>query len=126
MKEKVVDFLLLLGVTNVSDDPLIDIVINNVCYKVFNKTNTSDCMTKELENIAVDMAVGEYLKFKKTCGQLDGFDLETTIKQIKEGDTSIQYAIGEGNLTPEQRLDIFIESLIERSKELYKFRRLVW
>ncbi len=126
LREKVVAFLEALGVTGAADDPLVDFVISNVEYKVLNETNTDLPMPDGVGNVAVDMAVGEYLKVKKASGQLDGFDLEVAVKQLQEGDTNIQYAIGAGSTTPEQRLDTLIETLIGRKQELYRFRRLVW
>lgn len=126
MKEKVIALLSAFGVADTAQDPLLDIIIENTQYKVLNETNTILPMSDGLENVAVSMAVGEYLRFKKGLGQLDGFDLEPAIKQLQEGDTNIQYAIGAGDSTPEQRLDAVISSLLNRSRELYKYRRLVW
>lgn len=68
--------------------------------------------------MAVYMAVGEYLNAKKAMGQLTGFDLDAAIKQIQEGDTNTVFALGEGSLTPEQRLNVLIDYLINgRSDE---------
>ena len=84
-------------------------------------------MPEGLVSVAVYMAVGEYLNMKKVSGQLDGFDLEAAIKQIQEGDTNTVFAIGDGNLTPEQRLNSLIDYLTNgRSRELYRFRKFVW
>ena len=68
-----------LGVTGAAEDPLLDIVISNVQYRVQNKTNRKD-MPEGLVSVAVYMAVGEYLNMKKVSGQLEGFDLEAAIK----------------------------------------------
>ena len=102
--------LMALGVTGAAEDPLLDIVISNVQYRVQNKTNRKD-MPEGLVSVAVYMAVGEYLNMKKVSGQLEGFDLEAAIKQIQEGDTNTVFAIGDGNLTPEQRLNSLIDYL---------------
>lgn len=84
-------------------------------------------MPEGLVSVAVYMAVGEYLNMKKVSGQLEGFDLEAAIKQIQEGDTNTVFAIGDGNLTPEQRLNSLIDYLTNgRSRELYRFRKFVW
>ena len=120
------DLLVALGVVGAENDPLLDMIVQNTAYRVLNETNTTLPMTEELESVAVYLAVGEYLKCKKVCGQLTGIDLTPEVKQLKEGDTEIQYAIGTGNLTPEQRLDQMIDWFQKRSRELYKFRRLVW
>ena len=86
MREEVVSMLAALGVTGAADDPLLDIVIRNVQYRVQNETNQSE-LPEGLVSVAVYMAVGEYLNMKKVSGQLDGFDLDAAIKQIQEGDT---------------------------------------
>lgn len=126
MREEVVSMLTALGVTGAADDPLLDIVISNVQYRVQNETNRAD-LPDGLKSVAVYMAVGEYLNMKKVSGQLEGFDLDAAIKQIQEGDTNTVFAIGDGSSTPEQRLDALISYLINgRTREFYRFRRLVW
>jgi len=73
------------------------------------------------------MVVGQYLKWKKDCGQLEGFDLDAAVKSIQEGDTNITFAVGEGSATPEQRLNNLIEYLTNgRTREFIRYRRLVW
>ena len=115
-----------LGVKGAADDPLLDIVIRNVQYRVQNETNQSE-LPEGLVSVAVYMAVGEYLNMKKVSGQLEGFDLDAAIKQIQEGDTNTVFAIGDGSSTPEQRLDALISYLINgRTREFYRFRRFVW
>ncbi|MBS5166297.1 MAG: hypothetical protein KHY77_11150 [Butyricicoccus pullicaecorum] len=126
MHEKTSDFLTALGIAGTEHDPLLYAVVSNIEYRVLNETNTALPMTEELESIAVYLAVGEYLQCKKVCGQLTGIDLTPQVKQLQEGDTSIQYAIGTGNLTPEQRLEQMVDWFQKRGRELYKFRKLVW
>ena len=76
---------------------------------------------------AVYICAGQYLKIKKEAGLLEGFDFEATVKQIQEGDTSITFAIGEGDNTPEQRFDSLISYLMSSGKSgIAKYRRLVW
>lgn len=126
MREEVISMLTALGVTGAADDPLLEIIIRTVQYDIQNKTNQSE-IPEGLVNVAVYMAVGEYLSMKKASGQLDGFDLDAAIKQIQEGDTNTVFAIGDGSSTPEQRLDALISYLINgRTSEFYRFRRLVW
>lgn len=126
MRDQVISMLTALGVTGAATDPLLDILLQNVQQRILNKTNQS-VIPEGLESVAVYMAVGEYLNMKKTVGQLTGFDLDAAIKQIQEGDTNTVFAIGEGSLTPEQRLNGLIDYLInDRSDELYRYRKLVW
>ena len=126
MREQVIEMLTALGVTGAADDPLLDMVITNVQWRIKNLTNLRE-VPEGLVSVAVYMAVGEYLNMKKVSGQLDGFDLDAAIKQIQEGDTNTVFAIGDGSSTPEQRLDALISYLINgRTREFYRFRRLVW
>lgn len=64
MREQVIAMLTALGVTGAAEDPLLDIVISNVQYRVQNETNRKD-MPEGLVSVAVYMAVGEYLNMKK-------------------------------------------------------------
>ena len=126
MRDKAVAMLTALGVAGAADDPLLDMVLNNVQWRIKNLSNLSE-IPEGLESLAVSMAVGEYLNMKKATGSLEGFDLEAAIKQIQEGDTNTVFAIGDGNLTPEQRLNSLIDYLTNgRSRELYRFRKFVW
>lgn len=126
MRDQVIFMLTALGVTGAATDPLLDILLQNVQQRILNKTNQS-VIPEGLESVAVYMAVGEYLNAKKATGQLTGFDLDAAIKQIQEGDTNTVFALGEGSLTPEQRLNVLIDYLINgRSDELYRFRKMVW
>jgi len=126
LREDIVAMLTALGVTGADSDPLLDILLTHVQQRILNKTNLSE-IPEGLESVAVYMVVGEYLNMKKATGDLEGFDLEAAEKSIQEGDTNITFAIGEGSLTPEQRLTNLINYLIGgRADELYRYRKLVW
>lgn len=126
MREDVVAMLTALGVTGADSDPLLDLVITNVQQRVLNLTNQST-IPEGAKSVAVYMTVGEYLNMKKAMGQLQGFDLEAAVKQIQEGDTNTVFAFGDGSMTPEQRLNGLIDHMINgRTRELYRFRKLVW
>lgn len=100
--------------------------------KVLNtvKNETHNCkIPKQLECIVVDMAVGEFLMAKRTFDpdSLEMLDLGPAIKQLQEGDTNTIFAIGEGVMTDEQRLNAFINHLLTYGKnEIYHYRRLKW
>jgi hypothetical protein len=127
LRDKAVAMLTALGVAVAADDPLLDIALNNVQWRIKNLSNLSE-IPEGLESLAVSMAVGEYLNMKKCSGQLEGFDLDAAaMKSIQEGDTNITFALGEGSSTPEQRLNSLIDYLINgRIGEIYRYRRLVW
>ena len=77
-----------------------------------------DCNIKtmpiELKEIEADMIVGEFLFTKKNMGQLDieSINFEAVEKSISEGDTKVDFAIGSGSQTPEQRFDSLIAILL--------------
>lgn len=82
-----------------------------------------------LANIAVDMAVGEFLTAKKTFSpdSIAGLDLDAAVKQIQAGDTSTVFATGEGSLTAEQRLNILLNHLLTDGRdEFSNYRRIRW
>ena len=126
MREDVVTLLDAFGVTGAADDPLLDFIIATVTERIKNETN-QPAIPEGLNRLAVEMVAGQYLSLKKGSGQLEGFDLEAAVKQIQEGDTNTVFAIGEGNTTPEQRLDTLINYLMNgRTREFIKYRRLSW
>nr|WP_237076360.1 MULTISPECIES: hypothetical protein [unclassified Neglectibacter] len=126
MREDVISLLNAFGVTGAEADPLIDFVLDSVVERVKNETNLNT-IPEGLKKLAVEMVLGQYLSLKKNLGQLEGFDLEAAVKQIQEGDTNTVFAIGEGNTTPEQRLDTLINYLINgRNREFIRYRRVVW
>lgn len=82
-----------------------------------------------LLSVAVDMSVGEFLQVKKTFSpdSVAGLDLDMAVKQIQMGDTNIVFATGEGSLTAEQRLDAFLQYLLNSGREaLSCYRRVRW
>lgn len=84
---------------------------------------------EELLYEAIDMAVGEFLKAKKTFStkDLEGFDLSLAVKRVQVGDTNATFASGDGCLTEEQRLDNFIDALLNSGKEqIACFRKIRW
>ena len=129
MLERVKERLQSLGYTVKDSD---DIAINFAMQKVEN-TIKNDCnisaIPDGLMNIAIDMAVGEFLMSKKTFAPNDllNFNLDAAIKQIQEGDTNISFAVGEGSKTDEQRLDGFIDYLLNYGRdEFITYRRFRW
>ena len=109
-----------------------DITINFAMQKVEN-TIKNDCnisaIPDGLMNIAIDMVVGEFLMSKKTFAPNDllNFNLDAAVKQIQEGDTNISFAVVEGSKTDEQRLDGFIDYLLNYGRdEFITYRRFRW
>lgn len=110
------------------DEFALTFCVEKVRNTIKAETNQKD-VPEGLEQIAVDMAAGEFLLSKKTFAPNDlvGFDLDYAVKQIQTGDTNTVFATGEGSLTPEQRLTTFINYLLSYGKaEFNSFRRIRW
>jgi hypothetical protein len=105
---------------------MLGFIITKVENHIKSECNVA-AVPEGLHNIGVDMAVGEFLLNKKSMGSLEGFDLSAAVKQIQEGDTSITYAFGNGDRTPEQRLDALILYLMTYGNGSFaSFRCLTW
>jgi len=81
------------------------------------------------QNIAVDMAIGEFLTAKKTFSpdSIAGLDLDIAVKQIQTGDTNTVFATGEGSLTAEQRLNAFLNYLLTYGRDEFScYRKIRW
>lgn len=111
-----------------SDTFSLTFCVEKVTNTIKNETNLSE-VPDGLSNIAVDMAVGEFLLGKKTFAPDDitGLDLTGVVKEIKEGDTTTSFGIGESTQTPEQRLTTYINYLLNYGKaEFSSYRQLKW
>lgn len=129
MLEKVKERLQSFGYTLKDGD---EVILNFSIQKVEN-TIKNDCNVSSipdgLVNIAVDMAIGEFLTAKKTFSPNDiaGLDLDFAVKQIQTGDTNTVFATGEGSLTPEQRLSAFISYLLTYGRDEFScYRKIRW
>lgn len=129
MLEKVKERLQSFGYTLKDGD---EVILNFSIQKVEN-TIKNDCNVSSipdgLVNIAVDMAIGEFLTAKKTFSPNDiaGLDLDFAVKQIQTGDTNTVFATGESSLTPEQRLNAFDSYLLTYGRDEFScYRKIRW
>ena len=109
-----------------------EVILTFSIQKVEN-TIKNDCnipsIPDGLMNIAIDMVVGEFFTAKKTFSPDDiaGLDLDFAVKQIQEGDTNTVFATGEASLTPEQRLNNFLNYLLTHGRDEFAcYRKLRW
>lgn len=126
-REAVVKRLKQLGYTATTDDwEQIEFELLTVLNYVKNYCNITD-IPEILDPRIIDRVCGYFLYYKKNSGSLEGFNYDTVIKSIKEGDTTLTYAVGQGEDTPENRFDAFVKTL-ERGfdKWLTPHRRLRW
>jgi hypothetical protein len=129
MYNDVVNRLLQLGyVVLAEDEDAINYTIADAesYVKLFCNIET---VPESLHYKLVNRVCGVFLMFKKNMGLLTdtNFNFEKAEKTIKLGDTSVTYAIGEGDMTPEGRFETAINALMrDFDKNLVLFRRLVW
>lgn len=107
--------------------------ILEMCFGKVEWTIRNDCniysIPEGLASIAIDMAIGEFLTAKKTFSpnEIAGLDLDFAVKQIQEGDTNTVFATGEASMTPEQRLNNFLNYLLTHGRDEFAcYRRLRW
>lgn len=126
-RQNVIERLKQLGyVVKETDYEHIDFELTKMRNYVMNYCNITT-IPDILDPRIVDRICGDFLYYKKNSGSLDGFNYDAVIKEIKEGDTTIKYAVGQGEDTPENRFDAFVKSL-ERGfdKWITPHRRLRW
>lgn len=110
------------------DEAILSYSIQKVENTIKNDCNISS-IPDGLVNIAVDMVAGEFLTAKKTFSPDDiaGIDLDFAVKQIQEGDTNTVFATGEASLTPEQRLNSFLNYLLAHGRDEFScYRGIRW
>lgn len=126
-REKVIARLKQLGYTPTETDwEHIDYELEMVLNYVKNYCNRID-IPEILDNRINDKVCSTFLYYKKNSGSLEGFNYDAVIKSVKEGDTTITYAVGQGEDTPENRFDSFVKQL-ERGfdKWITPHRALRW
>ena len=105
------------------DEPLLKKLLKRAVLWILAETGQSE-LPEELESLAVDMAAGEYLFWRKNTGMLEGFDEAYAVQKMSQGDTSITYAVAGGTISP---LDALIEALRTPNGALMnKWRRMRW
>lgn len=127
VRDDVIERLKHLGyVATKNDYDHIDFELEKTLNYVMNYCNIT-AIPNILDHRIIDRVCAYFLYYKKNSGSLDGFNYDTVVKSIKEGDTTVTYAVGQGEDTPENRFDSFIKDL-ERGfdKWITPYRRLRW
>lgn len=126
-RQDVIDRLGQLGYdAEASDSDMIDFEIDKFIKYTLNYCNIS-AVPEIVEPRLIDRICAEILSIKKNTGQLPGFDYDAVIKSIREGDTTIDYAVGSGAPDPESRFDAAVRMLeVGYDKWITPHRRLRW
>lgn len=126
-RDRVIGRLKQLGyVVTSEDNDQLDFEMNTVLDYAKNYCNITE-IPEILDYRIIDRICSYFLYYKKNSGSLNGFNYDAVIKSIKEGDTTLTYAVGQGEDTPENRFDSFVKQL-ERGfdKWLTPHRRIRW
>lgn len=116
-----------LGYSATPDDyAQIDFELQSITNYTMNYCNIIE-IPEILDPRIVDRVCSDFLYYKKNSGSLEGFNYDAVIKSIKEGDTTVTYAVGQGEDTPENRFDSFVKTLKNGyDKWCTPHRRLRW
>ena len=123
MKDAITEKLGFLGYTVTdADGPIIDLLIAKVTQTIKNECNVDE-VPDGLFHVAVDMVCGEFLFLKQATGQLENFDTEAAVNSIKQGDTTVSFAVGDEAIT----FAGLVDRLMNGGRgQFYAFRRLRW
>lgn len=126
-RDKIVDRLAQLGyVASAADYESIDFELSEAVNYTLNYCNITN-VPEIVEPRLINRVCSSFLYYKKNSGSLEGFNYDAVIKSIKEGDTTLTYAVGQGEDTPENRFDAFVKKLeLGYDKWLTPHRRLRW
>ena len=125
--EHIVKRLGQLGYTATDEDSaIIDFELEKILNYVMNYCNITE-IPNILDPRIIDRICGEFLFYQKNSGNLEGFDYDAVIKEIKEGDTTLKYATGSDGDTAESRFDKILNKM-ERGfdKWITPYRKLRW
>lgn len=125
--EHIVKRLGQLGYTATDEDSaIIDFELEKILNYVMNYCNITE-IPNILDPRIIDRICGEFLFYQKNSGNLEGFDYDAVIKEIKEGDTTLKYTTGSDGDTAESRFDKFLNKM-ERGfdKWITPYRKLRW
>ena len=126
-RENIIKRLTQLGyATSETDNEVIDFEMEKILNYVMNYCNITE-IPEILDQRIIDRICGEFLFYQKNSGNLEGFDYDAVIKEIKEGDTTLKYATGSDGDTAESRFDKFLNKM-ERGFDKWcaVHRRIRW
>lgn len=109
-----------------SDGLILSFSIEKITNHIKNQTNLSK-IPQGLNEIAIDMVVGEFLYLKKGTGQLklDSIDFTVMAKRVQDGDTDTEFVV-DTKSTPEAKFDELVSYLQHNEVDFVKYRVLTW
>ena len=131
IRQDAAKFLGLLGFTVSDKDALLGFSLRSVTEFIRNATNQPE-VPAGLHMAAVYRTAGEYLRAMLDSGQVTDEQMaaadeeSAAVKQIKEGDTTVTYAVQDA-LTAAQRFDRLVQALLAAGAgQFAAHRRIRW
>lgn len=126
-RDKIISRLKQLGYVATQEDfSMIEFELDEATNYTLNYCNITE-VPEIVEPRLIDRVCSYFLYYKKNSGSLEGFNYDAVIKELKEGDTTVKYAVGQGEDTPENRFDVFVKKLeLTYDKWITPHRRLRW
>ncbi len=101
-------------------DRAIDAVKSYIKYEINSNLDLS-----KIEDIFIDIVIGEYLFIIKNCNLDESLQFEQAIKTITEGDVSITY-FEDTSDSKLERFNKLINYFLDKRKLLSKYRAIRW
>ena len=99
--------------------------LSTAIARVKNLTNLTD-LPEGLDHVVIRVAAGEYLDMAFLGGLVPGESLPSLVKELKEGDTTVSFAVSDG-ASGAQQLSRIVDGLKNGyMDEIYRYRRLLW
>lgn len=105
------------------DDIILKYTLDKIEQSIMSTTNLS-AVPDELHFVVVERVCGEFLTVMKNTNQLADEDIETIVKSIREGDTTITF---DENSSPQAKYDALMYKLsIYGEDEILSYRKMRW
>ena len=126
LEETITSRLLSLGYAVKEGDAFaLGFVFEKCSTTIIHFCNVSEVPT-DLEKVLVDFVCAEFLRAKKSSGQLSEIELDAIVKAIDTGDTKTEFAVG--NVSADEKFYLLLNKLSfdPTSPDLLYHRKIVW
>ena len=85
-------------------------------------------LPEEIRHLVIDLTAADFLLGLAAFngGTIPGLDASATVKQIQEGDTSVTFAVADGE-NPDRLLEAYLRGIKDAAiHQMNRFRRLKW
>ena len=126
LEETITSRLLSLGYAVKEGDAFALVFVFEKCSTtIIHFCNVSEVPT-DLEKVLVDFVCAEFLRAKKSSGQLSEIELDAIVRSIDTSDTRTEFAVG--NVSADEKFYLLLNKLSfdPTSPDLLYHRKIVW